>query len=83
MLLLGLGFALAYPSVNMAATNGIDDHEQGLASGLVQHLVPARRRARPGDRHRGGHGGRDRRRDSLLDGSGPASPWSPASRCSG
>jgi hypothetical protein len=35
MLLLGLGFALAFPSVNMAATTGVADHEQGLASGLV------------------------------------------------
>jgi EmrB/QacA subfamily drug resistance transporter len=35
MLLLGLGFALAFPSVNMAATSGVQNHEQGLASGLV------------------------------------------------
>ena len=35
MLLLGLGFALTYPAVNMAATSGVPDHEQGLASGLV------------------------------------------------
>jgi EmrB/QacA subfamily drug resistance transporter len=35
ILLLGLGFALTYPAVNMAATSGIADHEQGLASGLV------------------------------------------------
>jgi MFS family permease len=35
MLLLGLGFALAFPTVNMAATSGVADHEQGLASGLV------------------------------------------------
>jgi hypothetical protein len=35
MLLLGLGFALTYPAVNMAATSGVGDHEQGLASGLV------------------------------------------------
>lgn len=35
MLLVGLGFALAFPSVNMAATSGVADHEQGLASGLV------------------------------------------------
>jgi EmrB/QacA subfamily drug resistance transporter len=35
ILLLGLGFALTYPAVNMAATSGIPDHEQGLASGLV------------------------------------------------
>ncbi|MEV7181207.1 MFS transporter [Kitasatospora sp. NPDC093679] len=35
MVLLGIGFALAFPSVNIAATNGVDDEEQGLASGLV------------------------------------------------
>jgi MFS family permease len=35
ILLLGLGFALTYPAANMAATSGIADHEQGLASGLV------------------------------------------------
>lgn len=35
MALLGVGFALAFPSLNMQATAGIADHEQGLASGLV------------------------------------------------
>ncbi|GAA1256681.1 MFS transporter [Kitasatospora nipponensis] len=35
MLLLGIGFALAYPSANIAATDGVADEEQGLASGLV------------------------------------------------
>lgn len=35
MLLLGVGFALAFPSVNIAATNGVADEEQGLAGGLV------------------------------------------------
>jgi len=35
MILLGIGFALAFPSVNIAATNGVADEEQGLASGLV------------------------------------------------
>lgn len=35
MLLGGVGFMLAYGPLNMAATNGIADHEQGLASGLV------------------------------------------------
>jgi MFS family permease len=35
ILLLGAGFALTYPAANMAATSGIADHEQGLASGLV------------------------------------------------
>ncbi|GAA4992941.1 hypothetical protein GCM10025734_21630 [Kitasatospora paranensis] len=35
MVLLGLGFALAFPSANIAATSGVSDDEQGLASGLV------------------------------------------------
>jgi predicted MFS family arabinose efflux permease len=35
MILGGLGFALAYGPVNIAATNGIAPEEQGLASGLV------------------------------------------------
>jgi fucose permease len=36
MLLLGLGFALAFPALNIQATTGVADDEQGLASGLVQ-----------------------------------------------
>ena len=36
MLLLGFGFALSFPTLNIAGTSGIGDHEQGLASGLVQ-----------------------------------------------
>jgi MFS family permease len=36
MLLIGIGFALAFPALNIQATNGVRDHEQGLASGLVQ-----------------------------------------------
>jgi MFS family permease len=35
MILLGIGFALCFPSVNAQATSGIADEEQGLASGLV------------------------------------------------
>ncbi|MFJ5232020.1 MFS transporter [Kitasatospora sp. NPDC088391] len=35
MLLIGGGFALAFPSINAAATGGVPDDEQGLASGLV------------------------------------------------
>ena len=34
-LLAGLGFGLAYGPLNIAATNGIEPHEQGLAGGLV------------------------------------------------
>jgi MFS family permease len=36
MLLIGAGFACVFPSVNMQATAGIANEEQGLASGLVQ-----------------------------------------------
>jgi EmrB/QacA subfamily drug resistance transporter len=35
ILLLGLGFGLAFPTLNMAATSGVADREQGLASALV------------------------------------------------
>ena len=35
MLLAGLGFALAFGPLNVAATTGIAAHEQGLAGGLL------------------------------------------------
>jgi MFS family permease len=35
-LLLGVGFALGFPSINVQATAGVEDDEQGLAAGLVQ-----------------------------------------------
>ena len=35
MLLLGVAFALSYGSLNIQATNGIKDHEQGMVSGLL------------------------------------------------
>nr|WP_127939742.1 MFS transporter [Nonomuraea polychroma] len=35
MLLLGVAFALMFPALNIQATNGVDDDEQGLASGLL------------------------------------------------
>ncbi len=35
VILLGLGFALGYTSIMAQATSGVDDSEQGLASGLV------------------------------------------------
>jgi MFS family permease len=35
VVLAGFGFALAYGPLNIAATNGVPAHEQGLASGLV------------------------------------------------
>lgn len=35
MLLIGVGFALCFPAFNIQGTAGVPDHEQGLASGLV------------------------------------------------
>ncbi|MEV4759185.1 MFS transporter [Micromonospora sp. NPDC049559] len=36
MLLIGAGFALTFAALNIQATDGVGDEEQGLASGLVQ-----------------------------------------------
>jgi MFS family permease len=36
MLLIGIGFMLLFPTFNIQATAGVENHEQGLASGLVQ-----------------------------------------------
>jgi MFS family permease len=36
MVLIGIGFALCFPMLNIQATAGVADSEQGLASGLVQ-----------------------------------------------
>jgi hypothetical protein len=36
MLLIGIGFALCFPMMNIQGTAGVPDHEQGIASGLVQ-----------------------------------------------
>lgn len=36
VILLGIGFALGFPSINVQATAGIHDDEQGLAAGLIQ-----------------------------------------------
>ena len=36
MLLIGIGFMLLFPALNIQATMGVANHEQGLASGLVQ-----------------------------------------------
>jgi MFS family permease len=35
VMLLGLGFAFGFPALNIQATTGVADEEQGLASGLV------------------------------------------------
>ncbi|MER5641999.1 MFS transporter [Kitasatospora sp. NPDC002227] len=39
MLFIGVGFSLAFPSINIEATNGVADEEQGLASGLVNTAI--------------------------------------------
>ena len=39
MVLAGVGFVLAFGPLNIAATNGVADHEQGLASGLLATSV--------------------------------------------
>jgi nitrate/nitrite transporter NarK len=36
MVLIGIGFALCFPMMNNQGTAGVADHEQGVASGLVQ-----------------------------------------------
>ena len=36
IMLIGIGFMLLFPTLNIQATAGVADHEQGLASGLVQ-----------------------------------------------
>jgi MFS family permease len=36
ILLIGIGFMLLFPTLNIQATSGVANHEQGLASGLVQ-----------------------------------------------
>ena len=41
VVLLGIGFALAFPSINVQATAGIKDSEQGLAAGLIQTSTQA------------------------------------------
>lgn len=35
MVFIGIGFALCFAALNAQATNGVADHEQGLASGLL------------------------------------------------
>ncbi|MFI1354263.1 MFS transporter [Streptomyces sp. NPDC020898] len=39
MLLIGGAFALIFPSLNIQATNGVDDDEQGMVSGLLNTSV--------------------------------------------
>ncbi|MEO3788289.1 MFS transporter [Actinocorallia sp. B10E7] len=39
MILLGLAFSLAYGPLTMAATEGVDEHEEGLASGLFYTAI--------------------------------------------
>ncbi|MFG2871168.1 MFS transporter [Streptomyces sp. NPDC048338] len=39
MLLLGSACALVFPSLNIQATNGVEDHEQGMVSGLLNTSI--------------------------------------------
>ncbi|MDQ0935524.1 MFS transporter [Streptomyces turgidiscabies] len=39
MVLIGGAFALIFPSLNIQATSGVDDHEQGMVSGLLNTSV--------------------------------------------
>ncbi|MGP4001076.1 MFS transporter [Streptomyces sp. 8N706] len=39
MLLLGAACALVFPSLNIQATNGVEDHEQGMVSGLLNSSI--------------------------------------------
>ena len=39
IVLIGSGFALVFPSLNIQATAGVADHEQGLAGGLVNTSI--------------------------------------------
>ena len=39
MLLLGAACALVFPSLNIQATNGVEDHEQGMVSGLLNTSI--------------------------------------------
>ncbi|QKW05217.1 MFS transporter [Streptomyces sp. NA04227] len=39
MLLLGAACALVFPSLNVQATNGVEDHEQGMVSGLLNTSI--------------------------------------------
>ncbi|MFB6784071.1 MFS transporter [Streptomyces sp. NPDC056352] len=39
MLLLGAACALTFPSLNIQATNGVDDEEQGMVSGLLNTSI--------------------------------------------
>ena len=48
MLLLGLGFALSFPALNIQATTGVGDDEQGLAVRPGADVVPGRRGHRAG-----------------------------------
>ena len=70
MLLLGIGFALGFPSAEHPGDAGVADHEQGLASGLVNTSFQVGGAIVLGDRHRDR---RQRRRAAdFLDAIQPA-----------
>ena len=75
MLLIGVGFALSFPAFNMQATAGIANHEQGLASGLVNTSLQVGGAiglaiVDRGDQRQ--HAAARRRAAALLDGFQPA-----------
>ena len=52
-LLTGLGFALAFGPLNIAATTGVAAERAGTRRRPAQHVVPVRRSARAGRRRSG------------------------------
>ena len=50
VLLIGVGW-IGFPAINIQATNGINDDEQGLAAGVLQTLDAGRRGGRPRRHH--------------------------------
>ena len=74
-LLAGLGFALAFGPLNIAATSGVAARGAGARRRPPQHVVPVRRRARAGRRRRPSSTptpARAARRRRVLDGFHPA-----------
>ena len=70
--LAGLGFGLAFGPLNIGATSGVAGHEQGLAGGSAQHVLPVRRRTGAGRRD----GGQQRQHRSRRHPTGTAR-WLP------
>ena len=83
MLLIGVGFALSFPSQNIQAVAGVAGSRAGPGLRPGEHVVPGRRRDRPGGGQRGRERRDDARRVPARDRRGRASPCSGCScRCS-